>query len=96
MTVNCYVCGAEITEKQPTVAARIITPGPGLVQACSAKCAIDPKFADPIRNNPRLQELLETLGQQVSQVVQPNPTFSPIRQPLYQRCKEWLIARLPR
>jgi hypothetical protein len=43
----CFVCGAEITENQPTVAARIITPGPGLVQACSGKCAVDPKFADP-------------------------------------------------
>lgn len=43
----CYVCGADIKQDQPTVAARIITPGPGLVLACSAECMVDPIFAEP-------------------------------------------------
>lgn len=44
---RCFVCGAEIAPEQPTQAARIITPGPGLVLACSGKCAADPKFSQP-------------------------------------------------
>jgi hypothetical protein len=43
---TCYVCGAKGDD---SYAARVIAPGPGLVEVCSAKCAADPKFDQPRR-----------------------------------------------